>query len=74
VGCAHRLHENDIGIHEVSYKRFWVQRFWVLGSGFSSAAGQKNGQSNRIKNLTKCNFIFLTPMEWDKKIPLGRQD
>jgi hypothetical protein len=22
--------------------------------------------------LTK--FIFLTPMEWDKKIPLGRQD
>jgi hypothetical protein len=19
-------------------------------------------------------FIFLTPMEWDKKIPLGRQD
>jgi hypothetical protein len=29
-------------------------------SGVSAAAGQKNGWSNRIKNLTKCNFIFLT--------------
>jgi len=29
-------------------------------SGVSPAAGQKNGQSNRIKNLTKYNFIFLT--------------
>jgi hypothetical protein len=46
----------------------------MIVSRFSAGAGLKSGQSNRIKNLTKCNFIFLTPMEWDKKIPLGRQD
>jgi hypothetical protein len=26
----------------------------------STSAGLKSGQSNRINNLTKCNFIFLT--------------
>jgi hypothetical protein len=29
-------------------------------SGFSLAAALKSGQFNRIKNLTKYNFIFLT--------------
>ncbi len=45
--------------------------FWICGiatlyqflhttrrvSGFSAAAGLKSGQSNQIKNLTKCNFL-----------------
>jgi len=29
-------------------------------SNMSTAAGLKNGQFNRIENLTKYNFIFLT--------------
>jgi hypothetical protein len=58
VGCAHRLHEKGIGIHEVSYKSYGGAGF--IGSEFSPAADQKNGRSNRMTNDEGWNRCALS--------------
>ena len=58
------LIQMDTSIYGVSYERFGVCEGCLsrllANFGVSPAAGLKSGQSNRIKNLTKCNSIFLT--------------
>jgi hypothetical protein len=47
----------------------------LKNSGVSAAAGLKSGQFNRIKNLTKYNFIFLTGSTgWTGYSPTKQKD